>query len=881
MVPLRPFDTLPLEVKDCIFSYLSQTTLRNGPSLVCKQWHSIITTRRHLRSVARWKTINSRSNNSNNRNSSINSQSVNQAVATHKVAQDLILQRLGSGLISVLECDFFFDPSLERQPVWEMKEQSDYAWECFVETLTRPIMREVDEMPSDPNNMMMVTEEDDDSGGGGSGEDSFKDKPANSYQPCLLHHIRELVLRGYVDLSRHFTPFLPHLGSLKVLEIETLWTMGDLSINPFDILYACPELRRLRVSGPLNRFVKLVQDKNKGQSFLRGGTLDNNNHYNNIGQPTTNFGSPQRHGLIELSVGRVHVHVSTLKELVSMCPDLQIFRMHDIRPTGMNELVDELSKEVITYIQRDVKQVIDMAQFLCSKLRYIDVMIGNGVWSDEQTLAALEMPFGPEGFGNNNNNSNNNGQCSGSVKGIRGGLTFVSTSSIHQLSLNYAAEENKSLRHSWIFSNLTLLHLKGMTRSDRWRQLDHRVLSQCPKLEHLSIDRGLFLYVGDVMDMDAYEFPSGATPGSVEAISTDEDRANVVRERRLQMLGGYLSQAQWTLWEFLGCPSWVRTRMIAKEPNLVAAGVANLFTIDHGGGVGQLAALTTSIESMSLLTPRRTILTTTTWVCRALRTLSIRLDPGFYELALFGSFLCETCPGLERLLIRYSTLRMGQLVTFDRPGNGLEQQQQQQQHLQQQQQAQGRYLNELLPFRGLRKLRSFRIVVDMLQGWLMARDFEFLASPTKKPYRVSATSNGSDIRMFEEEEEAGEWRKDQPFHETSSRQQQQYQESIDNDKEEIFWPKLEEFEIEVSRARRDERGRPSFYFLPGMAASTTAILALLFPPHLVYSDSPETRRHLNCQEFLFGSSEFLQDVQSFRTGVAFQFLRTYWDGGTV
>ncbi|KAF9332247.1 hypothetical protein BG006_004901, partial [Podila minutissima] len=98
------FDRLPIEVQEQIFSRLPQRDLRQCVSLVNMQWHTV--SRRHLRRIARWKTINTRSPN-------------NSHITAHTLAQDLLLYQIQTGLVSTLTCNFFFDSTLETELLWD------------------------------------------------------------------------------------------------------------------------------------------------------------------------------------------------------------------------------------------------------------------------------------------------------------------------------------------------------------------------------------------------------------------------------------------------------------------------------------------------------------------------------------------------------------------------------------------------------------------------------------------------------------------------------------------------------------------------------------------------------------------------------------------
>ncbi|KAF9318203.1 hypothetical protein BG003_011680 [Podila horticola] len=761
------FDRLPFEIQEHIFSRLPQRDLRQSVSLVNKQWHFV--SRRYLRRIARWKTINARSPDNNH-------------ITDHSAAQDFLLYRIQTGLVTTLICNFFFDPTLETQPLWDFADRSDVDWKLFAEALMRPL--DPDSLSSSSSTLFVQP---------AIKNEFFGDHQTHhlplAVQPCLLHQLQEVLLRGYLDFKLHLRPLLPGLSHAQVLMIVQLKTVGDwtLDLDLFEVLESCPHLKRLSVTGPPARFVRLTGNLNGNRFLSEAGSL----------------GGVKKalHGLIELSLGRVEVRMITLKELVSLCSNLQVFRVQDIRPMISRENEISIAAATDTF-QKDLDQLIEEAQWLCPNLRWMAATTREDIWSDQRTLEALERYLGPKGVTNPT-------ETIGRV-----------ASKIHQLTLSCISPEpgqNVYLNHSRIFDNLTFLRLASIATVNLRRSIDHRILSHCPKLEHFSMDPGLCLYVGDMVDLAQFNYPPGALPAAAGTF-VPSSAGNLARQRR-KILTNFLHSAQWTLQDFKALPPWVRNRILASQPTLLDAGMSVIV------GVPPLQ-LTQLAEELALLTlaPR------TLWACHGLRTLEVQLDQGFYELGVFGAFLAETCPQVELIHIRYAALRMGQIEEHQRYEGEY---------------PTGRFLNELLPMRGLERLRTFGIVVETLIGHLYAEDFRFLAS----------TGVGYDDEEYEGEggKDAKDMEQDDGFESVGRTQRREKGSTVQGD---VFWPKLEVFMVEAATARKDVHH--------GHVARSQMSAARQAKEHMA-SDG-------------FGSVGMLQKLAKMRPEVEFKFLRTYWDG---
>lgn len=705
----------------------------------------------------------------------------NSHFTAHALEEDLLLHRIRAGLVTTLICSFFFDSTIEAQPFWDFADQSEESWKRFAETLTRPL--DLESMPNTSTLFVLPEVKENLSGGD-------ETPPYLAVQPCLLHQMREVMLRGFLDFKLHLKPLLQSLSYVQVLVIEQLKTVGDwtLDLDLFELLATCPHLKRLGVTGPLVRFVRLTGELNEVKYQF----------------PSVNRGCIKKrtHGLIELSVGRVEVKMSTLRELVSLCSSLQVFRVQDIRPIVPSTKNSGSIIAATETVQRELDQIIEEAQWLCPNLRWIAVTTRESIWSDQRTLEALERYLGPQG-------------AIDSTKTI-GRVA----SKIHQLTLSCfstVSGQYEHLKHPRIFDNLTFLRLTGAPMDTFRRPIDHRILSQCAQLEHLCMDPGLYLYVGDVVDLAQFNYPTGALPAPA-AVFEAQGTGNISHQRR-KALTKFLHGAQWTFDDFVDSPPWVRNRILASQPNLITAELSVIV----GVTTHQLTQLAEELASLTLA-PR------TLWACHGLRTLDVQLDPGFYELGVFGTFLSETCPRLELVHIRYARLRMGQMEEHLRYKRDY---------------PTGRFLNELLPMRGLKRLRTFEIVVEKLLGNICAEDFRFL---------TSEADHGEDDEG-DGDSDKGEDQGD--GFENLNRTQRG--DKGPTAKEDMFWPKLEVFMIEAATVRNEA-----------------------FPRQLA-----QLQRQVHQQVLQkmasdgFGSVGMLEKLAKMRPEVEFKFLKTYWDGKLV
>ncbi|KAF9205453.1 hypothetical protein BGZ59_000459, partial [Podila verticillata] len=111
-VPVR----LPVEVLEVIFGLLTQSSLRKGTSLVCKEWHRV--TEQVISRVGTWKV-------------------------SGMDYQDDLLERIRVGSVNTLECWFMLDPDVPGvQSRLVLPEHHAPMWDDFVDKITRPLANE-------------------------------------------------------------------------------------------------------------------------------------------------------------------------------------------------------------------------------------------------------------------------------------------------------------------------------------------------------------------------------------------------------------------------------------------------------------------------------------------------------------------------------------------------------------------------------------------------------------------------------------------------------------------------------------------------------------------------------------------------------------------
>ncbi|KAG0353620.1 hypothetical protein BG005_007133 [Podila minutissima] len=164
--------------------------------------------------------------------------------------------------------------------------------------------------------------------------------------------------------------------------------------------------------------------------------------------------------------------------------------------------------------------------------------------------------------------------------------------------------------------------------------------------------------------------------------------------------------------------------------------------------------------------------------------------------------------------------------------------------------------------RGLKRLRTFEIIVETLVGHLYAEDFRFLAS--------------TGVGYYDEEDEGGVGKdqvdvgQDDGGFEGVDRTQ--HRDKVPTIKQDVFWPKLEVFMVEAAIARKEIYQRRPVQF-QGSA------LKFQGSASQVQGSAQQAKQRMASDGF--GSVGMLQKLAKMRPEVEFKFLRSYWDGSMV
>lgn len=320
-VPAR----LPVEVLEVIFGLLTQSSLRKGTSLVCKEWHRV--TEQVISRMGTWKV-------------------------SGMDYQDDLLERIRVGSVNTLECWFMLDPDVPGvQSRLVLPEHHAPMWDDFVDKVTRPL---ADEDIS-------------------SGTLVGLSRVTNTSDPCLLHLIREIHFHGY-NLSH------PQHGLVSL--ISNLVAIHTLSIHDQDarftslplteILRHCPRLERLLIQGGQN-----------GQVFIdhlpSEARLLETKNITTLGEPEKKL--PYR--LLELTLRHVSIPAWILERLLGECPRLQVLIAEDMNG-GVHGGLDGFSYRESLHL----KELYESAAKLCPQLRRIHLSHSTEPWENTDICIA-------------------------------------------------------------------------------------------------------------------------------------------------------------------------------------------------------------------------------------------------------------------------------------------------------------------------------------------------------------------------------------------------------------------------------------------------------------------------------------------------------------
>ncbi|KAF9307181.1 hypothetical protein BGZ74_009887 [Mortierella antarctica] len=304
---------LPVEVLEVIFSQLTQSSLRKGTSLVCKEWHRV--TEQFISRKGTWKV-------------------------SGMDYQDDLLERIRVGSVNTLECWFMLDPDVPGvQSRLVLPKHHAAMWDDFVKKITSPLLDE--DMRSCPGTLSRLSK-----------ATNSRDTP-----PCLLHLIREIHFHGY-DLShpQHgIVSIIPNLIAIHTLSIhdqDARYTSFPLT----EILRHCPRLERLSIKGSENSQVFIDLLPSEARSLTAGNSMKL--------IPTGQSETKQPYRLVELTLRHVSIPVWILERLLGECPLLQVLVAEDMNGGVFGGLDTPFYREPL-----HLRDLYASAAKLCPQLR--------------------------------------------------------------------------------------------------------------------------------------------------------------------------------------------------------------------------------------------------------------------------------------------------------------------------------------------------------------------------------------------------------------------------------------------------------------------------------------------------------------------------------
>ncbi|KAF9987997.1 hypothetical protein BGZ75_010191 [Mortierella antarctica] len=314
----------PIEVLELVCSHLSQATLRCAVSLVCKEWNNV--SRRYIQRFGLWKN------------------------ATADQEKQL-LEQMPS--LFTLECSYGAPPGflLPRERTILVQSLGE-SWDRFKTAITSPLSA--------------------------SGKDLTNDKSAPK---CLLHHIRRLVLRGpKMSYEISIPKILHQFHFLQSLHLHVESTQIPL----FKLLNRSPSLRELKVTGSKrHQLAQLLSGDDedlipeKPEPIFNPETAHFPRKPPVVIPPKT---YPHRYNLRVFEIDYVVVKQRVLERVIATCPDLRIFKLHEINETIW---VPELF--VTKHYPIDEERLWNHLQSCCPKVEWYHVFLLETKRSDEMS----------------------------------------------------------------------------------------------------------------------------------------------------------------------------------------------------------------------------------------------------------------------------------------------------------------------------------------------------------------------------------------------------------------------------------------------------------------------------------------------------------------
>ncbi|KAF9273560.1 hypothetical protein BGZ68_001396 [Mortierella alpina] len=256
----------PIEVLELVCSHLSQVTLRCAVSLVCKEWNNV--SKRYIQHKGVWE------------NPSMDQES-------------LLLKQMPT--LFTLECR-------KDGPVPHNKRaELTQSWDRFKTAITAP------------------------------SSDLAKDRKADTNAPnCLLHYIRRLVIKGpYMSYENSIPKLLHRFQFLQSLHLH----VESTHIPLFKLLDRSPCLRELKVVGKKCYVTQLLSGDDEDLIPEKPDPIINPETAHFPRKPPFVIppkAYPHRYRLEVLEIDYVYVKQRVLERVISTCPDIRVFKFHEI-----------------------------------------------------------------------------------------------------------------------------------------------------------------------------------------------------------------------------------------------------------------------------------------------------------------------------------------------------------------------------------------------------------------------------------------------------------------------------------------------------------------------------------------------------------------------
>ncbi|KAF9273975.1 hypothetical protein BGZ68_001017 [Mortierella alpina] len=312
----------PVEVLDLVCSHLSQATLRFTISLVCKEW-SIIS-KRYIQRTGVWESATTDEEN---------------RLLSRMPCLTTLECRLGISLGRA----FAYDQLLLRESLCE-------SWMRFMTAISAPLPT----LDSDQQHIV-------------------------SAEPrCLLHHIRRLIFRGpLMTYKLAIPPILSQLQFLRSLELH----MSLTRIALFEILNNSPSLRELKVVGQRFHDTQLHCGDEEDLILEKPDPIINplTAHLPKkplVSDPPKTY--PDRYKLQVFDVSFVVVKQRIVERLLATCPDLRVFKLHEI---NHKIWIPELMVSKILAI--DEERLWNHLQNCCPKIDWYHISLAVNVMNEQ------------------------------------------------------------------------------------------------------------------------------------------------------------------------------------------------------------------------------------------------------------------------------------------------------------------------------------------------------------------------------------------------------------------------------------------------------------------------------------------------------------------